>query len=566
MFGFPLRGRRHWQRYREIAQVLFRHGFDQLIDLLELAPFISWPTRWFRRDQVGESLTAPRRLRLAIEQLGPTFIKLGQVLSTRPDLVPPDYIAELSKLQDAVPPFPSGAACAIVENELGRPVEEMFASFEETPIAAASLGQVHRAVLKDGSRVVAKVQRPNIQEIINTDLEILFDWAGLVQRRTPLGRMYDLGEMAEDFAATLRAELDYEREGRNADRFRQNFQGDEGVYIPRVHWDYTTSRVLVLEEIEGIPIDDLAALDAAGVNRKDVAAECSRLIIVQVMRDHFFHADPHPGNFFVMLPSAPGGFACIGAMDFGMVGEIDEEMREHLARLMVAMVRRNPEGIVDEFVRIGVVEWGKFDRRRLERDIRRILTRYLDSPIRTWRAREMMNDLAPVAFRHHLRFPADWWLLAKVLAMSEGIAQQLDPQFDVFRAAEPYARELYADMLSPGAIGKRAVNSLTDWGEELLLLPQQLRHIVERIEGGDLRLVVREEERSSELQRMDRMASRLAASLLIAAFVVAVSLLVPLLASEQWRLLAIVLIVLGFVNATILMVWLVLSSLPTRPS
>ncbi len=566
MFGFPLRSTQHWRRYREIAQVLFHYGFDQLIDLLELAPFISWPARWLRRNQAGETLTAPQRLRLAIEELGPTSIKLGQVLSTRPDLVPPEYLAELAKLQDSVPPFPSADARAIVETELGRPLDEVFASFEDVPLAAASLGQVHGAVLKDGTRVVVKIQRPNIFKIVTTDLEILFDWARLAQTRTPLGKMYDLTEIAEDFAATLRAELDYEREGRNAERFRRNFENDQGVYIPRVYWDYTTRRILVLEEICGIRINDLAALDTAHVNRHDVASECSRLIILQVMRDYFFHADPHPGNFFVMMPTEPGGYARIGAMDFGMVGEIDEEMRQHLARLMVNMVRRNVEGIVDEFLRMGVVEWGSFDRRRLERDLRRILTRYLDSPIKTWRAREMMNDLTTVAFRHHLRFPADWWLLAKVLAMAEGIAQQLDPQFDVFRAAEPYAHDLYAEMLSPGEIGKHAVESLTDWAEELMLLPQQMRHIVERVERGDLRVVVRDEQNPSQLQRMDRMASRLAASVLIAAFVIGVSLLVPLLASEQWRIIAIALIVLGFINATLLTFWLLVSSFPSRPS
>ncbi len=560
MLAFPLRGRRHWQRYREIAQILLRHGFDQLIDLLELAPFLSLPARWLRRRRIGEEQTAPQRLRLAIEQLGPTFIKLAQVLSTRPDLVPPDFLAELVKLQDSAPPFPSAAARALIERELAQPIDALFASFEDTPLAAASLGQVHRATLPDGQRVVVKVQRPNIEETVHTDLEILFDLARLAQERTPLGKMYDLTEIAEDFAATLRDELDYQREGRNADRFRHNFADDPTVVIPRVHWACTTRRVLVLEEIQGIKINDVAALDAAGIDRHRLALVSANLIIKQVFEHYFFHADPHPGNFYAIPPAAAGQDPRIGAMDFGMVGEINRKTREYLLRMMVNVVRRNPEGLVDDFLRMGVVEWGQFDRKHLERDLQRILNRYWGQPLKAWRAHDMVNDLMPITFRHHLRFPAELWLLAKVFTMSEGVAQQLDPEFDLFSVAEPQARRLYAEMMSPPEIGQRALSSLGEWGEELLLFPEQLRRIVERIERGSLQVVVRDEQRSAQLERWDRMASRLAASLLIAAFTIAVALLVPLLASDTWRVLAIVLIVLGFGNATLVTIWLVVST------
>jgi ubiquinone biosynthesis protein len=559
---FPLRGRQHWQRYREIAQILFRHGFDQLVDLLELAPFVPLPARW-RRPR-GEDWTAPERLRHAIEELGPTFIKLGQILSTRPDLIPPDFLAELAKLQDSAPPFPSADARALIEAELGKPLDAVFASFDDAPLAAASLGQVHRAVLIGGERVVAKVQRPNVEAIINTDLDILFDLAGLAQARTPLGRMYDLTEIAEDFAATLRSELDYAREGRNAERFQRNFVNDAAIYIPRIHWDYSTRRVLILEEIEGIKINDIAALNAAGIDRHRLALESARLIITQVFQHHFFHADPHPGNFYVIPPRDSNELPRIGAMDFGMVGEIDSRTREHLLRLMIAVVRQDAESIVDEFLRMGVLKWGEFDRERLERDLQRFLNRYRGQPLKEWRARDLVNDALPIAFRHHLHFPAELWLLAKVMAMSEGVAQQLDPEFDLFSVAEPYARELYAEMLSPRAVGRRALESLSEWGEEFLLLPQQLRRIIERAERGALQVVVREEQDTARLDRWDRMASRLAASILIAAITIAVTLLIPLLASDTWRILAAVLIALGFANATLLTIWLIVSTLPRR--
>ncbi len=560
MSDYPLRGRRHWQRYREIAQILFQHGLDQLIELLELAPFISLPARWLRQRRAGEELTAPQRLRRAIEVLGPTFIKLGQILSTRPDLIPPDFVAELTKLQDSAAPFPSVTARALIETELAKPLDAVFASFDDPPIAAASLGQVYRAVLASGERVVVKIQRPNIEQVINTDLDILFDLARLVQERTPLGETCDWSEIAEDFAATLRAELDYEREGHNIERFRHNFADDGNVYFPRVYWNCTTGRMLVLEEIQGIRINDVAALDAAGIDRHALALECARLIVRQVFGYYFFHADPHPGNFYVMLPRTADGKPRIGVMDFGMVGEIAPKTRQQLARLMVRVVRRDVEGIVDEFLRMDVVEWDKLDRHRLERDLQRFLTRYMGRPIKGWDARSMMIDLMPITFRHHLHFPSDLWLVAKVLVMTEGVAQQLDPELDLFSIAEPYARELYAETLSPSAMGHRALEGLEEWGEELLLLPHQVRHIAERAERGTFQVVLRVEQHPAQLERWDRMASRLTASILIAAFVVAVSLLIPLLGSDLARIVLVALIVLGFVNATLLTVWLISST------
>lgn len=558
-----MRGRRHWQRYREIAQVLLRHGFDQLVDLLELAPFAAFPARWLRRRR-DEEWTAPQRLRHALEELGPTFIKLGQILSARPDLVPPDFLAELTKLQDSAPPFPATAARAIIAQELGTPLESVFSTFDDTPIAAASLGQVHRATLRSGERVVVKVQRPNIAQIINTDLEILLDLAGFAQNRLPLGALYNFPEIVEDFAATLYNELDYEREGRNAERFHSNFAHDEAVYIPRVYREFTTRRVLVLEEIQGIKISDIAALDAAGIDRRQVALESARLLILQVFRDRFFHADPHPGNFYVLSPASPDGRPRIGAMDFGMVGEIDDRTREHLLRLLVAIVRRDVERVVDEFLSMGVVEWGQFDRRRLERDLGRFLNRYVGQPVKTWRIRDMVSEATPIAFRHRLRFPSELWLLAKVLTMAEGIAQRLDPDFDLIGVAEPYARELYRDMVTPRALGQRAIEGLGELGEELLLLPRQLRRLRERLEQGALPVIVRQEWDNTRLERWDRMASRLAASILIAAFIIAVSLLVPLLGSDIWRILAAGLIVLGFINATLLTIWLLYTTWPRR--
>jgi ubiquinone biosynthesis protein len=276
---WPLvRQARYLGRYRQIAQVLGSHGFGYLVEQLGLAPLLSLPRRLVRRP-VPDPLGGPERLRRVLVALGPTFVKLGQILSTRPDLLPPNFIAELNKLQDTVPPFPADLAIATIEADLGRSIAAIFREFCREPLAAASLGQVHAAVLHDGAHVVVKVQRPNIQQTVALDLAILAELAALAQERTPLGQQYDLVELAWEFGAALRAELDYRREGRNAERFRKHFAGRASVHIPEIYWDCTSTRVLTSERLFGVKINDIAGLAAAGIDRKRLACNCSDLIL-----------------------------------------------------------------------------------------------------------------------------------------------------------------------------------------------------------------------------------------------------------------------------------------------
>ncbi len=531
--------------------MLVRHGFGELLDQLELLPAFSAPRRLLRREG-REVLGAPQRLRLALEELGPTFVKLGQILSTRPDLLPPAYIEELSRLQDAVPPAPWPQIQARIESELGMPLAEAFAEFDREPIAAASLAQVHGARLRDGSEVVVKVQRPGIRQVIETDLEILQDLAQLAQNRTALGEIYDLPEIAEDFAATLRNELDYRREGRNADRFRRNFAEEPLLYIPKVYWDYTTENILVLERIHGIKINDIDALEAAGFDCSQIALNAAHIIIKEVLEDGFFHADPHPGNFVVM----PGHV--IGAMDFGMVGHLDRQLKEDLVRLYIVSVRMDSEGIIRQLVKMGAAR-GRIDRERLRRDLTRLLTKYRGLPLREIRAKEVVNDIMPIAFRHHLHFPPDLWLLGKTLAMMEGLALQLDPDFDIFAVSEPYVRHFLRQLYSPTALGKRLAGSIGDWNEFLLDLPRRMPLLLDQLAQGETRLTLRLEQADHILNRLDRLTNRLAISVLTAAFIVSLALLFPTLNLEQpWRFTT-WLIAIGFAVATLLGLWLLIS-------
>ena len=514
---------RHLRRYQEIARILIRHGFGGLVDQLGLLPALSLPRRLLRREAKAPPLSPPEHLRLAIEELGPTFIKLGQVLSTRPDLVPPTYIRELTRLQDTVPPAPWEAVKAQIEAELGGPIEDIFASFEVEPLAAASLAQVHGATLPDGQEVVVKVQRPDIEKVIAVDLEILFDLARLVQERTPLGEIYDLVEIAEDFAYTLRAEMDYRREGRNADRFRRNFAAEPALYIPQVYWDYTTGRVLVLERIRGIKIDDVEALDAAGVDRHQVALNIARIVIKEVLVDGFFHADPHPGNFFVMDGEV------IGAMDFGMVGHLNQRLRDDLVRLYVVAIGLDSERIVEQLIRMGAAKL-RVDRAGLKRDAERLLTKYHGLPLKEIQAREVVEEVMPIAFRHHLHLPSELWLLGKMLAMMEGVGLKLDPEFDIFGVSRPYVRRFLWQMASPRVWGRKLAKGAGDWGELLALFPRQATRILDQVERGELGFTLSLKETDRVVGKLDRIANRLVVSILLAALIMGMALLIPLVA------------------------------------
>ncbi len=552
MFEF----RRHYRnlgRYREIVRILVRHGFLNVVEQLGVAGYAPWPLRLATERAALDRVSTEARVRQAIEELGPTFVKLGQIVSTRPDLIPPALLSELAKLQDAVPPAPWDAVRACLERELGAPIGEIFRSFDEEPIAAASLGQVHAAVLHSGEEVVVKVQRPGIEDTIAADLDILGELAALARERTRWGQIYDFPAIADDFAYTLRAELDYVREGRNAERFRAYFADDPAVYIPKVFWAYTTRRVLTLERLRGIRIDDLDALDRAGVDRQALAEEAARIVIREVFDLGCFHADPHPGNYFVLEGGA------IGAMDFGMVGYINPADQIRLARLFVAAVRRDTEAVVDELIRMEAVGYG-VNRGALQRDLDRLVQKYQDIRLGEIRASELWDDILPMVFRHRVRLPSEYWLLAKALVMMEGLGAKLAPDFSILVVARPYVRDLAARLVSPTAVFNRATSGLQEWLELLLYIPAHLPRMLDRLERGDLRLGVRLDDVRDALQRADRTMTRLSVSVIVGALVVASAILGAVALRGQPPIWAGVASIIGAVSAMAFGLWLVYAS------
>ncbi len=531
-FRFPTITRpiRHLQRYRQILVVFTRHGFGFMLSHLPTEPL--WLRDLYPYPK-GERASLPFHFRQALEELGPTFVKLGQVLSTRPDVLPPDYITELIKLQDKVKPVDWPEIEKVLKTELDRPLEDVFDEIHTVPVASASLAQVHIARLKTRQRVALKVQRPNILRTIETDLEIIHDIAHYAANHTPLGQVYDLVEIAEDFADTLTHELDYVAEGRNADRFRQNFQDEMGIYIPSVYWEFTTKRLLVLEYIEGIKIDQIEAIDAAGYDRYEVTTNAARMVIQEVLVDGFFHADPHPGNFVVMQDNV------IGAMDFGMVGYLGRNDRVNLIRLYNVAVQKDAKGATEELIHIHAAP-PDVDRQSLTRDIDRLLQHYGGRALKEMRFSDLLEDVMPVVFEHRLRMPTNYWLLAKTLAMMEGIALSLAPDFDIFAFSAPYVTRLILQTVVPdGRTVSDVIRRGMTWIDLIDELPHAGQLIIDRLTKHEpVKLAL--DDRS--LNFLDRLVTRLSLSLIVAGMIVGLAWLIPSITGANWLVQAAVII------------------------
>ncbi|MFN7016979.1 MAG: ABC1 kinase family protein [Fimbriimonadales bacterium] len=543
---------RSLQRYRQVVSVLVRHGFGGALEYLSVHRRLALAKSDLRPSE--EPLESPaQHLRAAIEELGPTFIKLGQILSTRSDLLPEPFIEELRKLQDNAPAEPWEAMRPVIEAELGRPIEEVFARIGPEPLGSASLSQVYAAELLDGTPVAVKVQRPHIRETVELDLEILHDLANLAQR-TQLGELYDPEIIAEDFAFTLLNELDYRRERRNAEQFRHNFAHVPEVHIPQFYPDYCTERLLVMERLEGIKVDDGDALRAAGHDTREIALRASRLIIKEVLEDGFFHADPHPGNYLIL----PDGR--IGVLDFGMVGVLNEDDRLNLTRLYIAIVRLDVHAMLNVFARMGA--FTRFtDRSKLTRAAERIISKYRGRTLKESRFTEFWNDLTELCRHYHLRMPSNLWLVGKTLVMLEGIGRQLDPDYDLFAVSKPFVRQLSKTAWLPTLSVQEMMEQIDTWRYLLREMPLMLVQWLQSVERGKVPVEAQIGATQETLDRLDAMITRLSLSMLVAAFIVGLALLLPATRDIPYGT---TLTIIGFIGAAVLGVWLLVSILKKK--
>jgi ubiquinone biosynthesis protein len=538
----------HLERSRQISAVLVRHGLDYMVGALGLKGLPATQLL-LNHSRQRAALTQPQHLRMAFEELGTTFIKLGQILSTRADLLPPDYLAELTRLQDAAPPVPFAAVQQALVAELHQPIESVFADFEREPLAAASIGQAHAARLKDGTEVVVKIRRPGVVEQVEEDLEMLHEFATAATHHWEFADRYDLLGLAQEFSQTLRSELDYIQEGKNAERFAANFAGDPTIHIPQVFWETTTSRVLTLERIRGTKINNLAELDDQGIDRRALAEYSTNVVLKMVCEDGFFHADPHPGNFFI---EADGR---IGLVDFGMVGNVSERTRDQLAELLIAISDQDADRLVDVFLDLGVTR-GRVDRDRLRGDVEHLLSRYWGRPLKELAIGPLLNDAFAVMREHHLHLPSNLALLLKTVIMVEGLGANLDPDFHLTTVLAPYTKQLVLREYSPSRLARslgRASLDLARLGAEM---PQQWRRIMGALERGTLQVGARPEGFEPVLRRLEGLANRIVLGIIAAAFINGLAVLVSVYRPPGWERWAWAFFAFGFLCALLLGLYL----------
>ncbi|MBM7623220.1 ABC1 kinase family protein [Sporohalobacter salinus] len=521
--GFGRLGRhyRHIQRYRKIAEVLIRNGFGYLLDSLDLYQFLPLSRRLNLDDKKEiEELSREERLRLVLEELGPTFIKLGQLLSTRPDLIPQKYIRELTKLQDDIPPFSFDLVLEQIEEELNQPPDKVFANIEKEPLAAASIGQVHKAVLQDGQQVVIKVQRPEIKDIIETDLDIIFSLAEIIDDRVIADDFLDPVEIASEFDRIIKKELNYQIEARNTERFRKNFADEQEIKVPKVYWELSNKKLLVLEYIEGVKLSKIVS-EGKNRDRKKLAQIGANSFMKQVLVDGFFHGDPHPGNILVTSQQE------VAFIDFGIVGRIDEDTMEEIADLFLAVIDRDIDKMVDTLLELGMLTQ-KINHRALKRDIGELLDEYYGSDLKEIDISRIINQMLALAFKYRVQLPADFILLGKALMTVEGIGRELDPEFNVLAVAKPFAYQLLKERFHPKRIFKEVFGDARQLYQFLVHAPKQLERILRSLERQDFGIELKHIGLEKLIAKLDVITNRLSVSIIVSALIIGSSFIIQL--------------------------------------
>ena len=542
------------RRYLHIARVLFKYGFDQLLEYLNLAHLADKGRKFLRRAAPAvATLSAPERMRMAFEELGPTFVKLGQLLSTRPDVIPGEYIREFSKLQDMVPSVSFGEVRAQILKELGAEPESFYSWIDPVPIAAASIAQVHRARLAGGEDVVVKVRRPGVVELVETDIDALMALAMLAERHVSGSDIYDPMGLVKEFARTIRREMDLVREGRTIERFAGNFAGDTTMYFPTVYWSATSQGVLTLEYIDGIKVSDLEALERAGLDRQLVARRGADAFLRMVLDHGFFHGDPHPGNVYIL----PDNVVCL--LDYGMVGRVDPQMKELLANFLLAIVKRDADELISVLIYSGEIT-DNLKVRALRHDLTELLDDYYELPLKDISVGKLLLEFMEIVTTYQIRFPPDLMLLAKALVAIEGMGRALDPSFDMIAHLRPFMEEAVKERTSPAHLLKEIGSSVLSYANFTKNLPRELKEILNRINRNKFKIDLEHRGLDRFIREMDKSSNRLSSSLIITALIVGSSIVMQI--DRGPKLLGFpVLAFLGYTVAGMIGLWLVIAIL-----
>ena len=507
------------RRFHKIVAILIKYGFGGLVKELKLFPFLASLERvlFFRRTK--KALSIPERIRLVLEELGPTFIKLGQVASTRADLLPPEWIEELKKLQDAVPPFPFEKVKEVVEHGLKAPLSEKFKTFEETPCASASIAQVHYAVLMDGQEAAVKVKRPGIDKIIESDISVMHTIAYLLDRYVPQAKRYRPVEVVNEFARVIHREQDFTVEGANVNRFCKMFEGDTTVKVPEVFWDYTTSEVLTLERIYGTPLDETEKIKAKGLDIKKIAENGIRAFFKQVFEFGYFHADLHPGNIFTSDDGT------IIYLDFGIVGRLDENLRRYLASLLFHLIRQDYHNMALIHREMGLIS-KDVDMGEFEEALRDIAEPVLGRTLEQINMSGLIMKLIRTARRFQMRLQPNLLLLQKSMVIIEGVGRQLYPDIDMWEVAKPLIYKwMLKEKASPGRIYSRGKKRVDNFIEMATDVPYQVHSILSKTLSEELKIGFVHHRLETLSEEINILGQRFAMGMIIAALIIGSSFL-----------------------------------------
>lgn len=517
----PLRILRNFRRSRQIASVLLNHGFGDVAAQLGLRRYLQWGRKFlfWREQKPLPNYTRAQRIRMTLEDLGATFIKFGQVISTRPDLVPADVIGELSLLQENVPPFPWEQVEETLRNQLGRPSTELFQHIDHIPLAAGSLGQVHTAVHHNGSALAVKIRRPQVVRQVESDLALMEELALLLVRHLPETEVFDPVGLVQHFSRTIRREMNYSREGRTTNEFRRLFQRDATLYVPRVYDELTTDAVLTMEFIDGVHVNDLTALQKLGVLPSQLAANGARIYMKQAFELGIFHGDPHPGNIRVL----PDG--SIALLDYGMVGRLENEKREQLIDLLLAVSHRDVPAAVRLIVQVGQ-PWRPIDMPLLQADMRDFIETWYGIPLEQVRVGQMLTDFTVILSQHGIRCPADLMLLIRALVTLEGVGRDLDPRFNLADHLAPFVERLVRERYNPASIFQRLLHESGEVLGAVCDLPGAASRTLDKLSRNEIRFQFEHRGLEHLITEIDRSSNRIVIGLVMSALILASALII----------------------------------------
>jgi len=544
---------RNIKRYNQILSVLIKHGLGDFLTYTNVYKVIGLSRTFLFRHKPSKSLSRWERIRIAIEELGPTFIKFGQILSNRPDVIPMALLKELEKLQQQVPPFPADESIELIEREIGKKLEDAFSYFDPVPIASASIAQVHEARLKDGTRIVVKVQRPKIKKRIETDLQIMGHLAQLIKKQLPDFQHIDPQSVVDEFAQTIRKELDFNIEASNIERFSKNFLNDKRLIVPKVYKEFSTKKILTMEFIDGTSIKNIDLLIQNGCDPKKIVSLGTDLVLKQIFKFGFFHADPHPGNVFILKDN----LFCF--LDYGMMGNLLPRHREYLANYIIAFYNKDVSSLARIILELTQTQ-DHVNIEEFERKVSELMDQFLYLPLREIDMGEVLSKTLEIVVQFKLKPPSVFYLLVKALVTIEGIARSIDPDFIMLDRLKLYAKKLLKEQFNPARLMKRYMKTAIEFDQLLRELPSSAREIISQAKNGKMKFAIEPSGFDQFYHKNDQISNRIAFSLVLSSLIIGSSLMV-LAKIPPFYYGVPVIGLIGFIFAGCLALWLFVSIL-----